>query len=133
MSSSGYCRINLNTTPMSRDPYTNDINLLTTKHPGPANISMFMIRRLKTNQSQLKADSNNKIGIKMNRMMCGCIPPMIWVLTPRNPMFYWSRPNTMPAESTMGLYGNLVFLLTSLKIRPSSIPMNRKVFVPSVR
>jgi hypothetical protein len=40
----------------------------TQQTPGPARTRMFTRAFLKTNQSELKADSNNRMGMKMNRM-----------------------------------------------------------------
>lgn len=41
---------------------------------------------LKMNQSELNADSNNRTGMNTYKMICGCILPMMAVLSPRKPM-----------------------------------------------
>lgn len=76
---------------------------MNTQHtPGPAKIRIFTKALLKTNQSELKADSNRRIGIKMNNMICGCMLPIKKVLSPTYPMLFYRNPNNSPANKTMG-------------------------------
>jgi hypothetical protein len=57
---------------------------------------------LNTNQSQLKADSNKRMGMKMNSIKCGCIKFMEAVLTPTNPIEFYINPSRIPSISTIG-------------------------------
>ena len=63
---------------------------------------MFTNAFLNTNQSELNADSNKSTGMKMNKIMCGCMLPIAKVLSPTYPMLFYKNPNKSPENKTIG-------------------------------